>query len=318
MTRMMQTRTTGVMAVIVAVLLLAATTLASPPSRVFAEGECASTIDLMLVLDGSESISSTDFDLMRTFASSLVGHFTIGPTDAHAGIVQFAGEGEGRVEIGLSGDPDAIQTAISAMIQIVGTTDIQEGIALAREQLTTGGRPGAPQVIIVLTDGEHNQPGDPIAEAELARSLGLEVFAIGVGPGPDITELNAIASDPDGEHVFSVGAFYALATILDPLVQVVCPPKPTATLPAEETPPADATPQADATPSPTEASGSGPAAPGDPVLGVVQLPETGGDGAPVDVAQRAGWLTVQALGSLGGVFFLLGATYWVARWRERR
>ncbi len=299
MTELVQPHRCGAVAVAIAALLLAVATLASPPPRASAHSACAATIDFMLVLDGSESISPADFDLMRTFASSLVGRFTVSDTDAHAGIVQFAGEGQGIVEVGLSSDPAAIAGAISAMTQIVGATDIQEGIALAQGQLTAGVRPDVPQLMIILTDGEHNQPGDPIAEAEAARALGTELFAIAVGSGPDIDQLNAIASDPDGEHVRSVSDFEALATILEPLVRVVCPPTPTPTV---------GTPVEVETP----VLGAGPNPPG------LLLPAVGSEASPADGEDRsAGW-TMETLAGAGILLSLAWTTYWFARRRAER
>ncbi len=304
----------GMLAGIAALLLVCAGSLAVAPERASANLDCDSVIDLMLVLDGSESIRSADFDLTRDFVDNLIGHFVISPTDGHAGIVQFAGEGQGRVEIGLSSDPDAINAASSAMVQIIGATDIQEGTALGQGQLTYGGRPGVPHAMIILTDGEHNQPGDPIAEADLARSLGTEIFAIAVGPGPDMAQLSAIASDPDIEHVFYVSGFDALASILDRLVEVVCPAKPTPTLPPEAAPTATPDgldgPPAAATPAPGGYEGD--------VLGSVQLPAVGTGGLPDDWAGRASKLLAQGLAGLGSALFLVGATRWVAGRRERQ
>jgi hypothetical protein len=307
----------GMLAGIAALLLACAGWLALPPERASANLDCDSIIDLMLVLDGSESISSADFDLTRDFVDSLIGHFVISPTDGHAGIVQFAGEGQGRVEIGLSSDPAAITAASAAMLQIIGATDIQEGITLGQGQLTYAGRPGVPHAMIIVTDGEHNQPGDPIAEADLARSLGTEIFAIAVGPGPNMAELGAIASDPDGEHVFSVSGFGALTTILDQLVQVVCPVKPTPTLPPPTGP--TATPGAPGAPDgpPVAATPVFGEYEGD-VLGTIQLPPVGTGGLPDDWAHRARKLAAQGLAGLGGALLLVGATRWVAGRRERR
>ena len=313
---MMRAYAAGATAAIVALLLVAAATLASPPPRAHAQTGCASTIDLMLVLDGSESIGWSEFDVMQTFVSDLVGQFTIGPADGHVGIVQFAGEGQGRVELALSDDASALQAVILDMAQIVGVTDIQEGIALGQGQLTLNGRPDVPHVLVLLTDGEHNQPGDPVAEAELARSLGTEIFAVAVGSGPNISELNAIATNPYSEHVFSVDAFDELVSILDPLVEIVCPPTPTptatptATSPAEQPPSPTESPPSGETPAPTDT-------PVDDVLGVTQLPEVG-NGLPPELEYRGGHLLAQALGGVGGALLTLVATYWVARRRARR
>ena len=36
------------------------------------------------------------------------------------------------------------------------------------------------------------------------RNQGIEVFSIAPGENPDMGEMNAIASDPDSEHVYTV------------------------------------------------------------------------------------------------------------------
>lgn len=257
-------------------LLLAAIGLATPPPQASAQSaQCTSTIDLMLVLDGSESIAPADFETMRGFVSDLVGHFTISPNDAHAGIVQFAGQGQGRIEIGLSGDSDAVQGAIESMTQIVGATDIQEGIAYGQAELTSGER-GVPQVMIVLTDGVHNQQGDPVAEALAARGAGTQIFAIAVGSGPDVDQLVSIAGD--ASRVYSVDNYSALAAILDPLVEVVCPPEPTPATPGT---------------SITNPPGSQPGGPDSDVLDLA-LPATGSNDLPPGYPERGRSLFFQA------------------------
>lgn len=275
------------------VLLFTAALAGAPAPAIAQTTDCTSTIDLMLALDGSESIVAPDFETMKSFAGSLVGHFTVGPDDAHVGIVQFAGEGQGRVEMGLSSDAAAIDAAVAAMAQIVGATDIQEGLASAREQLAVGGRADVPQVVIVLTDGAHNQPGDPVAEAESARGAGMEIVAIAVGPGPDTNQLAAITGA--AERVYPVSDFDALLTILDPLVQVVCPPTPT--------PPREVA----ADPEPDHYDGGPP--------GVRSLPPTGSHAVPDRRLQRDLWLLVGALIGLvatGMLLMVAGRRGWKA------
>ena len=52
------------------------------------------------------------------------------------------------------------------------------------------------------------------------------MFSIGVGDGPDQTELNAIASDPDSTHVFSVDDFNSMSRIIGSLQKGVCDAEP--------------------------------------------------------------------------------------------
>ena len=50
----------------------------------------------------------------------------------------------------------------------------------------------------------------------------MTVFSIGVGSGPQLSELNAMASDPDSDHVFQVNDFDALNQILNALQKGAC------------------------------------------------------------------------------------------------
>ena len=56
----------------------------------------------------------------------------------------------------------------------------------------------------------------------MARSKGIELFAIGVGEGVDETELRAIASYPDSSHVFQVENYGALKHIRKVLASKAC------------------------------------------------------------------------------------------------
>ncbi|NCC37716.1 MAG: VWA domain-containing protein, partial [Chloroflexia bacterium] len=200
----------------------------------FDTGNCTEPLDLMLVLDGSGSISSTNFRQMREFVSNLVSSYTVGPDDARVGIAQFGTQGQGRYELRLADDPSVILARVNAMRQLGGYTDIQEGLQLGREDLAANGRTGVPQVIILLTDGAHNQGGDPVEEAQLVRDAGMHLFAIAVGSGPNLSQLNALTADP--QRVFSVSNFASLSTILRQIVGVSCenlPPPPDPPLPPQ-------------------------------------------------------------------------------------
>ncbi|MDP3767318.1 MAG: VWA domain-containing protein, partial [Dehalococcoidia bacterium] len=156
----------GAVALALAALLGTIAATAGPAPRASAQTGCSATIDLVVVLDGSESIAPDDFELMRSFAGQLISHFTLDPEYALAGLVQFSGEGEGRVESQLTDDGPTILGSVAAMPQIAGARDIQEGIAYGQGEIKIGGRPGARGALVMLTDGAHNQPGDPAGEAE--------------------------------------------------------------------------------------------------------------------------------------------------------
>jgi hypothetical protein len=186
--------------------------------------KCFTALDAVLVLDGSTSISHSQFDQMRDFARKLVQDFKISPDHVRIGVSQFEGQGLGREEIGLSGDQAAIDAALASMRQIRAWrgTDIQEGLALGRAELEANKRQDVPQAIILLTDGEHNQPGDPVVEAKLAWDSGIHILAVAVGSGADSNLLQTIVTNPD--YIFAVSDFSRLPLIKDTLVAEVCKP----------------------------------------------------------------------------------------------
>lgn len=194
---------------------VAADTLPSP-SQVLLQPQDGCPVDLMLAIDGSGSITEEDFESIRLFARELVNSFGIGPRNANVGIIQFSTTAE--LYIGLSDNPDSINAAIDNMTQFGNSTNIFEAINLAQEQFVTR-RAGIPRVIIILTDGLHNEPGNPIVAADRARAAGTAVFGVAVG---DISfdELSQIAGSD--QNVITVSDFGSLTSILDVLLSLTC------------------------------------------------------------------------------------------------
>lgn len=192
--------------------------LAAPPAKPATAPSTQSgcLLDLMLVLDGSGSISPPDFELMKQFVSLMVEQFTIGPRDANIGIIQFSTTAE--LYLGLSDDPTRVKSSVKNMTQFGDMTNIAAAIDLAQAQFVTR-RAGIPRVIIVLTDGRHNQAGNPVAQADIARAAGTAIFGIAVGD-VDFNELIDIAGGE--QRVFLVSGFQGLPVILDILLNSTC------------------------------------------------------------------------------------------------
>jgi hypothetical protein len=82
-------------------------------------------------------------------------------------------------------------------------------------------RAGIPKILLLLTDGYSNGI-KPLEPANQLRDLGVRIFSIGVGPGVSQSELKDIASDPDGDHVFTLSSFNQLASFVDTVSYVSC------------------------------------------------------------------------------------------------
>jgi len=70
--------------------------------------------------------------------------------------------------------------------------------------------------------GKSNNAAATSSEAALLRQAGITVFAVGVGAGATVAELNSMATDPDSTHVFQVDNFNNLDSIKGTLSQKAC------------------------------------------------------------------------------------------------
>lgn len=237
MARKRLTTTRRTTATVLALLVMLGVALMAPPTRpATAQTPPPTPFDLMLVLDGSGSISRPDFELARTFARNLVNSCLF-VSGSRIGVVQFASTAQ--LEHPLSSDRAAVDGALVAMRQLIGSTATDRAIDLAQAQLTANRRPGVRNFIIVFTDGLSNDPAATGRAADAARAAGTELFAVGIGLDPQgRAELERIANQPPSTHVFNVTDFASLEAALAPVVGAVCgvPVVPIVPREEEETP----------------------------------------------------------------------------------
>lgn len=146
----------------------------------------ASGRDIMLALDLSGSMTKQDFTLNGNAVSRLalmkhVGSEFIRRREGdRIGLVVFAEAAFAAAP--LSFDVQAVARALNEMeIGLVGrSTAIGEGLGLALKRLADSKSPS--RIVILLSDGQNNAGASaPVAVAELARSLGVKLYTIGLG-----------------------------------------------------------------------------------------------------------------------------------------
>jgi len=191
------------------------TTMCKPP-------KCEAAVDVALLIDGSGSISSSDFALMKKFAGLLAKNVTISEDAANFAVIQFSSSP--RVEIGLSSDENAVQTAIASMSQIGSGTNMDAGLDSAYSVLKKSMR-GDSQVLIMFTDGEPDRGNDPVAHAKVIKDAGIEIYTVGVGSGVNPKILKDIASDDKNDlqpHYIQASSFSDLVELLSNIVSAMC------------------------------------------------------------------------------------------------
>ncbi len=177
-------------------------------------------MDVMWVLDESGSIRSTDFARVKTSVQSWGNAQTFGTSAVMAGVVQFADAA--RYSVPLTMVKGSFVNAVGQVLQRQGNTNIGAGIELARTTLYAYGRSTAPDVMIVETDGQNNVQTSLLASRiAAAKSAGITIFAVGVGPDVLTSQLEQIASKP--EYVFSLADYASLEATWDAISTLLNP-----------------------------------------------------------------------------------------------
>jgi hypothetical protein len=154
--------------------------------------DCPGKIEIMLVLDMSGSISRSgspsDFDKTKLFARGLLSPFKIDDAFARVGVVWF--ESRAFLRLSLSGDATQIAYYIDTEVKN-GGTDIAIGLTRGFDDLKANGRPGVPQLCVLVTDGSGGAP-QPVADS--MKAAGIHVTTVGFGSGVQEADLEKLAS----------------------------------------------------------------------------------------------------------------------------
>lgn len=169
------------------------------------------------MLDSSGSITSSNFQLVRSFVASVVMHLDIGPDKTRVGLITFSDIATVQFRLDTYQTNTSLLQAIANIPYDNAYTNTPAGLNTLITQFSTahGARPRShlvPRIAIVFTDGESNRGGGPpatIAAANQVHTSNILTFAVGVGGSLNMDELNAIASDPDSQYVRLLSSFNA-------------------------------------------------------------------------------------------------------------
>ncbi|MFO7945237.1 MAG: VWA domain-containing protein [Armatimonadota bacterium] len=142
-------------------------------------------IDIVLTLDISGSMLAEDFKPKNRFhvAREVLADFIKRAGPNRLGLVVFSGQA--FTQAPLTSDHEMV----SKLLEQVDMNMLEDGTAIGMAIATAANRlrnsKAKSKVIILLTDGENNRGEiDPVTAARAANTLGIRIYAIGVGkPG---------------------------------------------------------------------------------------------------------------------------------------
>lgn len=160
--------------------------MARPQTHNSWDNKSVDGIDIMLAMDVSTSMLAEDLKPNRLEAAKTVAaEFISGRPNDNIGLTIFAGEAFTQCPMttdhsSLINLLQSVRTDIAARGLISDGTAVGMGLANAVSRLKSS--KAKSKVVILLTDGSNNM-GDisPMTSAQIAKSLGIRVYTIGVG-----------------------------------------------------------------------------------------------------------------------------------------
>ncbi len=163
---------------------------------------------------------------------NIVRDYNIGPNNVRVGVAIFGNDVQPVFQLNQYSSQRDVISAIDRIPFLDQTTNTPAAIRYMRSTMFTaqnGDRPFAPNSAIIITDGVPRVPLDvnearrlTLQEANLARSQGINMFTIGIGPELTRDFLAQIADQPTNTHVFQVDQFRQLETILNQVSAAAC------------------------------------------------------------------------------------------------
>ncbi|KAM5264279.1 integrin alpha-1 [Ctenodactylus gundi] len=190
--------------------------------------ECSTQLDIVIVLDGSNSIYP--WDSVITFLIDLLKKMDIGPKQTQVGIVQYGQNVTHEFNLNEYSSTPEVLAAAKKIGQRGGIRTMTAlGIDEARKEAFTearGARRGVKKVMVIVTDGEshdNHRLNKVIQDCEEENIQRFSIAILGSYNRGNLTtekfveEIKSIASKPTESHFFNVSDELALVTIVKAL-----------------------------------------------------------------------------------------------------
>uniref|UniRef100_A0A8C5Q4Z5 von Willebrand factor A domain-containing protein 2 n=1 Tax=Leptobrachium leishanense TaxID=445787 RepID=A0A8C5Q4Z5_9ANUR len=161
--------------------------------------QCSAMLDILFLLDGSNSIGKGSFERSKHFAARLCDTLDIAPNRVRVGVMQYSTAPQVELRLDAAIDKDDVKEKIKAVMFRGGSTET--GLALKyilRKGFPGGRNSSVTKVLVILSDGKSQ--GNVLVPAAQLKERSIKIFAVGV-KFPRWEELHALASDPVEGHV---------------------------------------------------------------------------------------------------------------------
>uniref|UniRef100_A0A3P9N4F6 Collagen alpha-1(XXVIII) chain n=1 Tax=Poecilia reticulata TaxID=8081 RepID=A0A3P9N4F6_POERE len=187
-------------------------------------------MELVFVIDSSESVGPENFEIIKDFVTRLVDRTTVGRNSTRIGLVLYSLDVLLEFSLARYLTKEDVKEAIRKMPYLGEGTYTGTAIKKATQEAFFNARFGVQKVAIVITDGQTDKR-DPVKldlAVREAHAANIEMYALGIVNSSDPTqteflrELNLIASDPDSEHMYLIDDYNTLPALESKLISKFC------------------------------------------------------------------------------------------------
>jgi len=174
----------------------------------------AQGMDLVFLLDYSESVGKVNFKKSMDFVDGMIEYFGISAVreGTHVAVIVFANEPKliFNLESQRVYEKDVAIEELSHINFSGGGTGTRYAFDLVLDKVLIQTRPFAKKVLFLLTDGNYNVGGDPAPIADCLRKKGFEIFTVGISHNVNREKLEHLASLPLKKHLWLIKDFNML------------------------------------------------------------------------------------------------------------
>ncbi|KAL3060006.1 hypothetical protein OYC64_014577 [Pagothenia borchgrevinki] len=186
-------------------------------------------LELIFVIDSSESVGPDNFNLVKDFVNSLIDRASVSRDTTRVGVVVYSHINMVVVSLRQEATRDEIKSAVRSMTYLGEGTFTGSAIKQAN-QVFKGARAGVRKMAIIITDGQADKRDKVSLKSAVSEAHGsdIEMFVIGLVNESDPLyeefkkEINLMASDPDSNHVYLINEFKTLHALERELLSQIC------------------------------------------------------------------------------------------------
>ena len=181
---------------------------------------CKDPADIVFVMDSSGSVGEENFQRMKEFIKDILQQLNVVSCKYRIGLVKYGSSAFVQFHLNSYNTTAELMTAIDGVGFSFGYTFTADALRVTREEVftnTTGDRPEAKNIIVLLTDGLANVgTRDTLQEVRRARNEEIYIIPIGIAVS-NKDELLDMATDENG--IFFAENFAGINSLTGSLVE---------------------------------------------------------------------------------------------------